>query len=66
MKKIRIIALLLIQCIIVIVILFGDIGFDHPGKYGLDFGHFILLAIGFIISFIWVIVEVIKKEKKSD
>jgi hypothetical protein len=29
-------ALILFQCFLICVLLFGDIGFDHPGKYGLD------------------------------
>lgn len=32
------------QLFICAVIVFGDIGFDHPGRFGLDFEHFLLLA----------------------
>ena len=31
------------QFLICVVLAFGDIGFDHPGRFGLDFGHFLLL-----------------------
>ena len=36
--------LLILQLLTLGVILFGDIGFDFPGRYGLDFDHFIVLA----------------------
>lgn len=29
--------------------MFGDIGFDHPGKYGLSFDHLIYLAITYAV-----------------
>lgn len=32
------------QLFICAVIVFGDVGFDHPGRFGLDFEHFLLLA----------------------
>ena len=28
----------------VVVLVFGDIGFDKPGKFGLDFGHFLIIS----------------------
>ena len=34
-----------IQCLTVLVLYFGDIGFDKPGRYGLDFEHFLLLML---------------------
>lgn len=27
-----------------LVDLFGDIGFDKPGRFGLDFGHYLILV----------------------
>ena len=46
--------LVIISLIIIdLVFIYGDIGFDHRGKYGLDFGHFIILSILFVfISFV--------------
>ena len=37
-------ALLGIQVLGVAVVVFGDVGFDKPGRFGLDFGHLLLLA----------------------
>jgi hypothetical protein len=37
-------ALLGIQVLGVGVVVFGDVGFDKPGRFGLDFGHLLLLA----------------------
>ncbi len=34
------------------IVEFGDIGFDHPGRYGLDFGHFLLIVA------IWALLSV--------
>ena len=31
------------QLVVCLVFAFGDIGFDHPGRFGLDFGHALLL-----------------------
>lgn len=33
-----------VQALCWCVLMFGDIGFDHPGKYGLDFIHGILIV----------------------
>ncbi len=37
------------QIIICLIPLFGDIGFDKGGKYGLDFGHLLLAIAVFTI-----------------
>jgi hypothetical protein len=37
-----------LQCLIMGVVTFGDIGFDRPGRFGLDFDHFVLLAAGYL------------------
>jgi hypothetical protein len=34
-----------IECLVLAVFLFGDIGFDHPGRFGLDFDDAIMLAV---------------------
>lgn len=36
------------QLLAALVVVFGDIGFDRPGRFGLDFGHLV-----FFISPIW-------------
>lgn len=33
------------QCLVVLVLFFGDIGFDKPGRFGLDFEHFLFLML---------------------
>ncbi len=38
-------ALLGIQVLGVAIVLFGDVGFDKPGRFGLDFGHLLLIAV---------------------
>lgn len=45
------------QVFICFVLAFGDFGFDHPGRYGLDFGHW--LALLFLQSLLcagWTVV----------
>ncbi len=37
-------ALLVIQVLGIAVVVFGDVGFDKPGRFGLDFGHLLLIA----------------------
>jgi len=34
------------------LVLFGDIGFDRPGRYGLDFGHLLLIVV--VVALAWV------------
>ena len=36
--------LIALQVVFVFIIVFGDIGFDHRGRYGLDFGDFVQLV----------------------
>ncbi len=43
---------LVLQAASLAVICFGDIGFDHPGKYGLDFDDFILIGLVYAASLI--------------
>lgn len=40
-----------LQVALALVFVFGDIGFDHPGRFGLDFGH--LVAIGLVFAVAW-------------
>jgi len=34
-----------IEILVLVVLVFGDIGFDHPGRYGLDIGDGIALTL---------------------
>jgi hypothetical protein len=46
------------------VLVFGDIGFDFPGRYGLDFGHAILLVVLYLIALVvGVAICLFKKNK---
>lgn len=44
--------LALAQVLLVLLFAFGDIGFDHPGRFGLDFGHGI--AILAALAVLWI------------
>ena len=49
-----------VQCLVVLVLYFGDIGFDKPGKFGLDFGHLhalLLLQVCLFVAAAFVIVR---------
>ena len=48
------------QGLIVIVLLFGDIGFDRPGRFGLDFGHLLLLLAVDLILMAWTVTIAIR------
>ncbi len=49
--------LLILQTLGVLTIYFGDIGFDYPGKYGLDFGH-LLLILAMEVAIIIVLIGI--------
>ena len=38
-------AICILQCVVALTLAFGDIGFDKPGRLGLDFDHFLLLLL---------------------
>lgn len=44
------IASFVVQLALLGVLIFGDIGFDHPGKYGLDFDNLVSLVAFYIAS----------------
>jgi len=44
--------LLSVQLALLSLLQFGDIGFDHPGKYGLDFNSLILICIVYAVALI--------------
>ena len=47
-------ALLSIQVLGVVVVLFGDIGFAAPGRFGLDIGHFLIIAVAEVVILIFL------------
>ena len=57
--------ILAIQLLGLAVLIFVDIGFDHPGSYGFDFDHLILIALAEIISFITIGLLSLKNRKKT-
>lgn len=40
-----------VQVLAVLVVVFGDFGFDRPGRFGLDFGHLV-----FFLAPVWCVV----------
>lgn len=51
-----------LQSLIILLLFFGDIGFDKPGKLGLDFDHFLILMFILICLFIAAVVIVAKRK----
>ena len=39
-----------LQILAALVVVFGDIGFDRPGRFGLDFGHLV-----FFLAPVWCV-----------
>jgi hypothetical protein len=54
--------LCVLQLLVVLAPHFGDIGFDKPGRFGLDFGHFLLLMLVQGCLFVAVTSIVIRKK----
>lgn len=54
---------ILFQLVTLGFLVFGDIGFDHPGRYGLDFGHGIILAVVYVLSLLFGLIFCIIKRK---
>lgn len=49
-----------LQSLVLVVLLFGDIGFDKPGKFGLDWDHYLILLVvlvGLTISAVTIVVR---------
>lgn len=53
----------LLQCLVILVLFFGDIGFDKPGKWGLDFEHFLILSLVQGCLFIAAVVTILRSKK---
>ena len=49
------------QLLIVAIFALGDIGFDHPGRYGLDFGDALILMVLQVVLFLAAGVIIVKK-----
>jgi hypothetical protein len=43
---------IVLQWLLLMILVFGDIGFDHPGRFGLDFGHFILFVFLYVVALV--------------
>ena len=51
-----------LQLLVFMIFVFGDIGFDHPGRFGLDFEDAILLFIAFVfISLFGITISIVKR-----
>lgn len=56
------ILIVVIQLLGLAVLLFGDVGFDKAGRFGLDFRHFLVIAAVEIVAFIAAIwLSVVRK-----
>ena len=52
-----------VQCLVLLVLYFGDIGFDKPSKLGLDFGHFLALMLLQVCLFVAAAVMIVRRRK---
>jgi uncharacterized membrane protein YhaH (DUF805 family) len=52
-----------LQCLVVLTLFFGDIGFDKPGRFGLHFTHFLILMLVQICLFVAAAIVVIRKKR---
>jgi hypothetical protein len=59
MKANRVI--LALQLLIIAIFVLGDIGFDFPGAFGLDYDHFIILAGIYLLLFVVGFIRSIKR-----
>lgn len=53
------------QGLALFVLVFGDIGFDKPGRWGLDYGHALLLVGLWIVACILGLVTAIRMRRTS-
>lgn len=54
---------LVFQGVAIAVVLFVPFGFDHPSKFGLDFGHFLLLLVAHTVALVIGIVSAIARRQ---
>ncbi len=60
----RHVILAVLQLLLVLGFAFGDIGFDRPGRYGLDFGHGLLILGLFVVLWIWGTVAAMRRKTR--
>jgi hypothetical protein len=54
---------LVIQCFSLAILFFSGIGFDHPGRFGLDFEHGVMLGVLYVGALIGgVLLAVMRKQ----
>ena len=53
----------ILQCLVIFVLYFGDIGFDKPGRFGLDFDHFLILMVTYACLFVAAVTTIIRKKQ---
>lgn len=53
----------ILQCLVILVLYFGDIGFDKPGRFGLDFDHLLILVVSQTSLFVAAVVTIIRKKQ---
>lgn len=51
------------QCLLILVLYFGDIGFDKPGRFGLDFDHLLILIVTQACLFVVAITTIIRNKQ---
>ena len=52
-----------VQSLIVLLLLFGDIGFDKPGRFGLAFEHFLILMALLTGLFIAAVIVIVRRKE---
>lgn len=58
-------ALIAVQALCWLMFLFGDIGFDKAGKFGLDYDAFILIAAVYAVALVaGVVLALVKRQKR--
>lgn len=53
----------IMQCLIILVLYFGDIGFDKPGRFGLAFDHLLILMFMQSCLFVTAIVIIFRRKQ---
>lgn len=56
-RTIRLAIVVSLQGALVAFVLLAPIGFDIPSGWGLDYGHFLLLAAAYVFVFAWCVVD---------
>ncbi len=57
--------LLSAQALLLCIVLFGDIGFDRPGRFGLHFSHLIIIVLVYLCTLITGCVYAVKRGKRA-